>query len=288
MRSKNKKDESFFLSKELNVTRANLRTWNYWGRAWRLGRKNSSPDPHIMRLMKIRALTYRVAYLEMVKLFQGLKNKCVVDIGCGTSHYLGWLANDCKRLVGVDISVEMLKLCREDWGKSIELVAADALYLPFKDDVFDISTTFQALHHFANWEKALTEMTRTAKGVSVYEPNKESFLHRLMHLVRKNLRVEQRFRQTDEDYSLVEFQASGFHQKMLVGFLQKRREMNTKVFMFGIISVCMLEKISTLSTMLLHFVLVVEDLLRKMPILQNQLGGILVIGWKRSMNEDAC
>jgi SAM-dependent methyltransferase len=262
---------------ELEVVRANLRAWDSWGRTWRLGRKNHSPSPHITRVMKIRALTYKKAYLEMVKSFHGLKNKSIVDIGCGTSEYLKWLADDCKKLVGVDISVEMLKLCREDLGKSIELVAADALHLPFKDGAFDISTTFQALHHFPNLEKALKEMVRTSKHISIYEPNGDSFFHRFMHLIRRSFRVEQRFKQTGEDYSLVEFQAGGFRQKRLVEFLQ-RQGMNTKIFTFGMIPVSLLEKISRLG--FLYFVLMTEDLLRKIPIIRNQLGGILLIGWK--------
>jgi len=267
-------------NRELEVVRANLRAWDHWGRTWRLERKNRSPDPRIARLMTIRALTYRKAYLEMASSLHGLRNKSVVDIGCGTSDYLKWLANDCEMLVGVDISVEMLKLCREDLGRSIELIAADALHLPFKDDAFDISTTFQALHHFPDWKTALAEMVKTAKQVSIYEPNGDSFLHRLLHLVRKNFRVEERFKNTEEDYSLVEFQASGFHQKELVEFLRGAK-MNTKVFMFGIIPVSMLEKISNLSVVLLYLALMVEDLVRRMPILRNQLGGVLLTGWRQ-------
>jgi len=278
------KDElaKVYTNRELEVTRANLRAWDYWGRTWRLGRKNRPLDPYIIRVMKIRALTYQKAYFEMMKSLHGSKNKSIVDIGCGTSDYLKWLADDFKKLVGVDISVEMLKLCREDLGKSIELVAADALHLPFKDGAFDISTTFQALHHFPNWKKALTEMVRTSKHVTIYEPNGDSFFHRFMHLIRRSFRVEQRFKQTDEDYSLVEFQASGFRQKRLVEFLQ-REEMNTKVFMFGMIPVSLLEKIANLSLRFLYSVLIIEDLLRKIPIVRNQLGGILLIGWKQDI-----
>jgi hypothetical protein len=128
-------------------------------------------------------------------------------------------------------------------------------------------------------------MVRTAKQVSLYEPNGDSFFHRLMHLIRKYFRVEQRFKQTEEDYSLVEFHASGFRQKMIVKFLQ-RENVTAKVFMFGIIPVSILEKISSLSPLLLYSVIIVEDLLRKMPILQNQLGSMLLIGWKQNIKSE--
>lgn len=265
--------------KELEVARANLRAWNYWGRIWRLERKHRPPDPHTLRLMKSRALTYRKVYLYMTSCLEGLKDKSVLDVGCGLSEYLKWLVNDCTMLVGVDISVEMLKLCREVMGKSIELIAADALKLPFKDGAFDISTTFQALHHFPDWKKGLTEMMRTAKQVSLYEPNGDSFFHRLMYLIRQNFRVERRFKQIDQDYGLVEFRASGFSPKKVISFLN-RKGMNTKTFMFGMLPVSLLEKFYRLFPRLLYFMLTAEDLIRKMPIVRNQLGGMLVIAWK--------
>lgn len=92
--------------------------------------------------------------------------------------------------------------------------------------------------------------------------------------------MEQRFKQTEEDYSLVEFQASGFHQKRMIDYLQ-RKNVNSKAFMFGLVPVSILEKIS-FSPALLYSVLMVEELLQKMPILRNQLGDILLVGWKQN------
>lgn len=282
-----KKLKNVFTEKELEVARANIRAWNTWGRTWRFAREHYSPAPNILRMMKTRALTYQKVYFKVVSSLGGLKNKSILDVGCGTSDYLKWLTNDCERLVGVDVSVQMLKLCRYDMGKSnIELIAADALHLPFRDEAFDASMTFQALHHFPDWKKSLVEMMRTAGQVSLYEPNGDSLLHRLMHLIRKNLRVEQRFKQTDEVYELVEFQASGFSPKRIMNFLNGKG-MDTKAFIFGIVPVSLLEMASSLSSRLLHFILIVEDLLRKMPILRNQLGNVLIIGWKRIINENS-
>jgi len=127
-------------------------------------------------------------------------------------------------------------------------------------------------------------MVRTAKNVSLYEPNGDSFFHRLMHSIRKKFRVEQRFKQTEEDYSLVEFYASGFHQKVLMEFLQ-REGMNTKVLLFGIIPISFLEKISNLYPILLSFVLIIENLLRKTPI-RNQLGNIFLLVVNKIFNQD--
>lgn len=147
IRNKKDKSDKDFTNKELEVVRANLKAWNYWGLTWRKGRKNRHPDPRAARLMKMRALTYRKVYLKIVSSFQGLRAKTIADIGCGTSDYLKWLSEDCKGLVGVDVSVEMLKLSREDLRplpESVDFVAADALHLPFRNEAFDMGTTFQA------------------------------------------------------------------------------------------------------------------------------------------------
>lgn len=265
--------------KELEVEKANLRAWNYWGRIWRFEHKNRLLDLNTLLFMKVRALTYRKVYRQIVSSIGGLEKKIMLDIGCGTSEYHKWFVRDCGKFVGVDISTEMLKLCREDWGKAIDVVAADALHLPFKDEAFDASMTFQALHHFPSWQKAFFEMVRTAKQVIVYEPNGDSVFHRFMHWARRTLRVEQRFKQTEEDYELVEFQAAGFSPARITNFL-KAKEMESELFMFGLVPVSLLQRFLKLSPRLMLLVLSFEDFVGKTPIIRNQLGGILVIGKK--------
>ena len=278
--NKERREAKALDDRELEVEMANLRAWNYWGRKWSLHNKKIPLESRTSCLMKTRAATYQRAYQKMVLSIQGLGGKSVLDIGCGTSDYQKWLASDCKRLVGVDISVEMLKLCREDRGKSIELVAADALHLPFKSECFDASTTFQALHHFPNYKKALTEMIRTSKQIVLYEPNRESILHRLLHFIRQTFHVEQRFKQISEDYGLVEFNASGFSSREITFFLQKRG-LSTTLFMFGLVPVALLAKVSTLSPRFMFLLLGIEDLVGRLPVLRNQLGGMLVAGSKK-------
>jgi SAM-dependent methyltransferase len=271
------KNSSVDPNRELEVEKANLRAWNHWGRTWRFDRKNHPPNANTLQLMKIRTLTYLRVYSQIVFSTGGLKGKSVLDIGCGASEYQKWFADSCDELVGVDISTEMLKLCREDRGKAVELVAADALHLPFRDEAFDASMTFQALHHFPNWQKAVFEMVRTAKQVIVYEPNGDSVFHRFMNWTRGALRSEQRFKQIDEDYELVEFRAAGFSPASMMNLLETKG-MRAKLFMFGLVPVSWLQKIFRLSPLIMFLVLHFEDLVGEMPLMRSQLGGILVIG----------
>lgn len=279
MRHKNdKKLKKASTEKELEVVRANLRAWNYWGRIWR-SKEKSHPSVTDLELMKSREIMYLKVYLEMASVLGGLKNKTVLDVGCGSSEYHKWSVVCGAKVFGVDISVEMVKL-GYDRVKSVEWIVADALHLPFKDGAFDISMTFQALHHFPNWKKALIEMLRTSKAISSFEPNGNSFFHRLMDSIRLIFRVEKRFKQVQEDYKLVEPYASGFSPMVLMRFLEGRG-VKCKLFMSGILPASLLRIFYKLSPQLAYSILAVENLIRKIPVLRNQLGGFLLVGLKQ-------
>lgn len=261
---------------ELEIKQANIRAWDNWGRTWLLGRAQAH-SPQVNWFMKIRELIYRRVYLDMTSVIGNLEEKTVLDIGCGTSEYQKWLAQDCAQLCGLDISLEMLRLCRHDRGKSLALISADAHNLPFKNGAFNVTTTFQALHHFPNWKKALKEMIRISQQISIYEPNGDSIFHRFMHMIRLFFRIEQRFKNTDEDYRLVEYHASGFSPSMITNVLMKNN-MNTKSFMSGILPETLIKKASRRFRRLLYILFKAEDFIRRIPIIRNQLGGMLIIG----------
>jgi len=216
----------------------------------------------------------------MASVLGGLKNKSVLDVGCGSSEYHKWSVVCGAKVFGVDISVEMVKL-GYDRVKSVEWIAADALYLPFKDGAFDISMTFQALHHFPNWKKALIEMLRTSKAISLFEPNRNNFFHRLMDSIRLIFRVEKRFKQVQENYKLVEPYAQGFSPIVLIRFLEEKG-VRCKLFMSGILPASLLRIFFRLSPRLVYSVLTIENLIQRIPILRSQLGGFLLIGWKQN------
>jgi SAM-dependent methyltransferase len=279
--AKNEKKESraSLNENEVHVEIANLKAWNYWGHLWSQNIGKASTDRSVLLAVKTRAITYRRVYEKITESIGSFKGKIVLDVGCGTSEYHNWLSNDSESYVGVDLSVEMLKLCRKEMSRSVDLVSADAMHLPFKEGAFSTSLTFQALHHFPSWERALLEMVRTSDQVAVYEPNGDSFLHRLMHILRQTLRVEERFRQSDVEYDLVEFNASGFSELILRGFLSKKG-LIINSFMFSLVPVSVLAKISSISPSLMNLVHLLEDFASKAPIIRRQLGDVLITARK--------
>ncbi|MCV9964384.1 class I SAM-dependent methyltransferase [Pararhizobium sp. BT-229] len=92
----------------------------------------------------------------------------LIDLGCGTGHYLGLLAPSFSRSVGVDISDGMLSVARLA-HPSVEFVRADIEDLPFGDNSFDVALSCRAMTHLADPGKVLSEIARTmrSKGIAI-------------------------------------------------------------------------------------------------------------------------
>lgn len=89
-----------------------------------------------------------------------------VDLGCGTGLMLHKLATRCSRVVGLDISHEML-LGYDKSGApantSITLSRADMSALPIRDRAFDVVLCRSALHHMDDEVAVLSEICRVLK-----------------------------------------------------------------------------------------------------------------------------
>lgn len=78
----------------------------------------------------------------------------------------GWSAGELLErgfhmVASVDIDVAVLKRFKGE--QRLDLVAAAAESLPFRDEAFDVVASALALHHFDDVEKALSEIARTAR-----------------------------------------------------------------------------------------------------------------------------
>jgi demethylmenaquinone methyltransferase/2-methoxy-6-polyprenyl-1,4-benzoquinol methylase len=84
----------------------------------------------------------------------------VLDLAAGTATSSAALARSGATVVGCDFSLGML---REGRGKGVDLVAGDALKLPFADAAFDAVTISFGLRNVASAAGALQEMRRVTK-----------------------------------------------------------------------------------------------------------------------------
>lgn len=95
------------------------------------------------------------------------ENRLILDLCTGTADLALLLARS-HAVVGCDFSHAMLRLALEKRSgsqveKNVSLVEADALSLPFDDEVFDGVTVAFGLRNLENYEKGLREMKRVLK-----------------------------------------------------------------------------------------------------------------------------
>ena len=103
-----------------------------------------------------------------------LTNKLLLDIGCGPGRFVDVAASKGARVIGVDYS-SAVEAARENFksNPNICIVQADALNLPFENNLFDGSFTIGVLHHTPSPYKGVEEAYRVVKkggwfGISVY------------------------------------------------------------------------------------------------------------------------
>lgn len=73
----------------------------------------------------------------------------ILEVGCGTGHWLAGLSGRVKAAYGVDLSWGMLSQARRV-SPPIALIRAHALDLPFIAGRFDLIYCVNALHHFGD------------------------------------------------------------------------------------------------------------------------------------------
>lgn len=100
--------------------------------------------------------------IERVKKFLALENPLQIslDVGCGTGLSSAALRKISERVVGVDISAEMLKQAEN--ARGIEYLQASAENLPFDEAKFDLITISQAIH-WVDKSKFFAEADRVLK-----------------------------------------------------------------------------------------------------------------------------
>lgn len=109
----------------------------------------------------------------------------ILDVGCGS----GWAARlmaesaSAGRVVGIDVSDEMVRLAREESVDcpNLEFQVASAEQLPFNEAEFTHAFSMESLYYYADIERALGEIRRVLKPsglfvavVDLYQENEPS------------------------------------------------------------------------------------------------------------------
>ncbi|HUW34884.1 MAG TPA: class I SAM-dependent methyltransferase [Planctomycetota bacterium] len=84
----------------------------------------------------------------------------LLDVGCGTGHWSRFFAECGYKVVGVDVSQEMIRVAQARNPAGIRYRVADARDLPFRDGSFDVIAAIAAIEFIADVHAALREMLR--------------------------------------------------------------------------------------------------------------------------------
>jgi ubiquinone/menaquinone biosynthesis C-methylase UbiE len=116
-----------------------------------------------------------------------VKNKQVLDLGCGSGIFTNRLKTYGANIVGSDLSKTLIEIAKKDFPK-IPFYVGDAQKTTFKKDSFDIVCSSLMIHYIKDLNKLFKEVSRILKkdGKFVF-----SFHHPLNEITKK-LKLEDR------------------------------------------------------------------------------------------------
>ncbi len=155
--------------------------------------------------------------------------KTLLDIGCGSGFILRNAQPYYKTVIGVDISLEILKTLQK---QGFLAVCADTDHLPFKDNAFDTITCFAVLHHLYTYEKLFWETHRVLKNNGLFYSDHDldrTFARKFalpMKIYRSFFNEEKKYKHankkiTSELYHFTEVHHKGINTQHIQEILQK-------------------------------------------------------------------
>lgn len=123
-----------------------------------------------------------------LKLAGNPKGKTILDAGCGYGRLMKKFSKYPEKVVGIDISGEMLKEAKKYLGDGSKLHKGSITNLPFKDHSFDIVVCDRVLMHLTelDMKAALLEFKRILKpsGIILFSvPHRLSWLYSLRSFI---------------------------------------------------------------------------------------------------------
>jgi len=189
----------------------------------------------------------------------------VLDLGCGTGVLFETLVDCGFKVVGLDLSHEML-VASPYRNKAVQLVCADSGKIPVPDSTFDAVFCRGSIHHMPNVELCFLEIARVLKngGKLIFsEPSNDSILNRWMRNIMYSRSDE--FHENDR----------GFQRSQILPLLEKAGysiSFSRGFGLFGYVfsafpdKFCILNKVPFSNSLTKLFILI-DNILGKIPLL---------------------
>jgi ubiquinone/menaquinone biosynthesis C-methylase UbiE len=93
-----------------------------------------------------------------------IKNKIVLDAGCGTGGAINYFSNFCKEIYGIDISRENIEKAKEKYkNKNLFFQVDNVEKISFDESTFDVVYSRWVIEHLKNPKKFIDETYRILK-----------------------------------------------------------------------------------------------------------------------------
>lgn len=113
--------------------------------------------------------------IELIRKYADLKDKFILDCGCGSGGYILEFFKYSPNVFGVECDEEKVKFFKSLNVNPSNVIAGNIESLPFEDNKFDLVFLNEVLEHVQNEQKALSEIKRVLKtgGLLVlFSPNR--------------------------------------------------------------------------------------------------------------------
>lgn len=106
-----------------------------------------------------------------------VKDKFILDLGCGIGDGTYTLSLDAKKVIGTELDRERLKYAFDNFkNDNLSYLVMDGCFLGFKDNTLDAIISLEVIEHLENQDRFLLEIKRVLKkdGIAIIStPNKK-------------------------------------------------------------------------------------------------------------------
>lgn len=87
----------------------------------------------------------------------------VLEVAAGACIGLGLVARKARRVVGTDITPQLLRAGRQTYGARANVATADGQDLPFRDSSFDVVLLYEAIYYLPDVDRFFREARRVLR-----------------------------------------------------------------------------------------------------------------------------
>lgn len=111
-----------------------------------------------------------------------VKDKVVLDLGCGEGYGSGMLSGYARRVIGMDYSAAAIQKASRNYNSpNLEFIRKDSVRADFENESFDVVCCFQVIEHLAHPGGLLSKITSWLKPggiLLVSTPNRKASIIR--------------------------------------------------------------------------------------------------------------